>query len=82
MHVVLDIRLERCWFGVAGLILEVGGYAGEKAVQSASALFSIEICFVWIPIVVYILGLIIMKFYHLDREFDGIIADLKKRAEK
>ena len=65
-----------------GLILEVGGYAGEKAVQSASALFSIEICFVWIPIVVYILGLIIMKFYHLDREFDGIIADLKKRAEK
>ena len=65
-----------------GLILEVGGYAGEKTVQSASALFSIEICFVWIPIVVYILGLIIMKFYHLDREFDGIIADLKKRAEK
>jgi len=62
------------------LILEVGGYAGEKAVQSASALFSIEICFVWIPIVVYIL--VIMKFYHLDREFDGIIADLKKRAEK
>ena len=54
----------------------------EKKRYSLHQLFSIEICFVWIPIVVYILGLIIMKFYHLDREFDGIIADLKKRAEK
>lgn len=64
-----------------GLILEVGGYVGTAAVQSAAALTSIEICFVWIPIVVYVSGLIIMKFYHLDKEFDGIIADLKKRSE-
>ena len=63
-----------------GLILEFGGYAGEAAVQTEGALFSIEVCFVWIPIAVYVIGLIIMKFYHLDQEFDGIIADLKKRS--
>lgn len=63
-----------------GLILEVGGYIGTAAVQTESALTSIKICFVWIPIIVYVLGLLIMKFYHLDREFDGIIADLNKRA--
>ena len=62
-----------------GVILEVGGYVGNAAAQTASALTSIRICFVWIPIAVYGCGLIIMKFYHLDKEFDGIIADLKAR---
>lgn len=65
-----------------GLILEVGGYVGTAATQTASALVSIKICFVWIPIIIYVLGLIIMKFYHLDKEFDGIIADLKERTNK
>ena len=65
-----------------GVILEVGGYVGNAAVQTASALTSIKICFVWIPIIVYVCGLIIMKFYQLDKEFDGIITDLKKRAQK
>lgn len=64
---------------VLGLILEVGGYVGEAAVQTAEALFSIEICFVWIPIAVYVCGLIILKFWHLDQEFSGILADLEKR---
>lgn len=65
-----------------GLILEMGGYVGEAAVQSASALASIKVCFVWIPIAVYLIGLVIMKFYHLDQEFAGIIEDLKQRAAK
>lgn len=64
-----------------GLILEIGGYVGEAAVQTASALTSIKVCFVWIPIAVYICGLIIMKFWHLDKEFAGIIADLQKRQQ-
>lgn len=65
-----------------GLILEIGGYVGTAAVQTESALTSIKVCFVWIPILVYACGLVIMKFYHLDKEFDGIIADLKTRAQK
>ncbi len=64
-----------------GLILKIGGYVGEAATQTASALTSIRVCFVWIPIVVYIAGLIIMKFYHLDKEFPGIIEELKKRGK-
>lgn len=65
-----------------GWILELGGYAGQAAVQTDSAILSIKVCFVWIPIAVYIIGLGIMKFYNLDREFAGIIEDLKRRAEK
>ncbi|MDE7330645.1 MAG: MFS transporter [Lachnospiraceae bacterium] len=64
-----------------GLILEIGGYVGEAAQQTASALASIRICFVWIPVAVYIIGLGIMRFYHLDEEFAGIIDDLKKRGK-
>lgn len=64
-----------------GLILEMGGYVGEAAVQTASALASIRVCFVWIPIGVYLAGLVIMRFYHLDKEFAGIIEDLQKRAK-
>ena len=65
-----------------GIILEIGGYAGEAAIQSASALVSIQVCFVWIPIAVYVAGLIIMKFYHLDKEFPVLIEELKKRSNQ
>lgn len=64
-----------------GLILEIGGYVGEAAQQTESALASIRICFVWIPVAVYIIGLGIMRFYHLDKEFAGIIEDLRKRGK-
>lgn len=63
-----------------GLILDIGGYVGEAAVQTASALTSIRICFVWIPVAVYVICLIIMMFWHLDKEFAGIIADLNART--
>lgn len=63
-----------------GWILAAGGYVGGAAVQSASALSSIKICFLWIPIVVYAVGMVLMKFYGLDKEFDGILRDLKERC--
>lgn len=63
-----------------GLILEIGGYVGENAVQTASAITSIRICFVWIPIGLFVACFLILRFYNLDKEFSGIIADLEKRA--
>lgn len=62
-----------------GLILEAGGYVGTAITQTETALFSIEICFIWIPIAIYIIGLVIMSFYHLDKEFPDIIRDLNNR---
>lgn len=63
-----------------GLILEIGGYVGTASVQTASAVTSIRICFVWIPIVVFAGCFIILRFYRLDDEFSDIIDDLQKRA--
>lgn len=64
-----------------GVILELGGYVGDATVQTASALVSIKVCFVWIPIAVYMIGIIIMKFWQLDKEFPQILADLEKRRK-
>lgn len=64
---------------VLGFILEVGGYSGEAVVQSTKAITSINICYIWIPIVTYIIALIIMYFYHLDKEFEGIVEELDQR---
>lgn len=65
-----------------GLILEAGGYVGTAITQTKTALFSIEICFIWIPIAIYVIGLVIMSFYHLDKEFPAIIRDLNNRIIK
>lgn len=65
-----------------GLILEAGGYVGTAITQTETALFSIEICFIWIPIAIYVIGLVIMSFYHLDKEFPTIIRDLNNRIIK
>lgn len=64
-----------------GIIIELGGYVGEASVQTSSALLSIRLCFIWIPILVFAICFIILRFYHLDTEFDGIIKDLHARAE-
>lgn len=64
------------------LILEAGGYVGTAITQTETALFSIEICFIWIPIAIYVIGLVIMSFYHLDKEFPAIIRDLNNRIIK
>lgn len=65
-----------------GIIIETGGYVGEAAVQSASALFSIRLCFTWIPIAVFAACFTILRFYHLDQEFENIIQELHARAAK
>lgn len=55
--------------GVAGLaigwILEHGGYI-PNVPQSESALFSIEICYIWIPAIICVSIAILMSFYKLD----------------
>ena len=36
-----------------GIIIQIGGYVGDATVQSSSALFSIRLCFTWIPLAVF-----------------------------
>ena len=65
-----------------GAILNLGGYVGGQEIQSDAAISSIHTAFWVIPTVITIAILIILVFYKLDKEFDGIINDLNRRREE
>lgn len=67
---------------VVGWMLEWSGYNGDAAVQNSQAIFSINTCFIYIPLICTILMFIVMSFYDLDKKFGQIIEDNKNRAEK
>lgn len=58
-------------------ILNMGGFAGDAAVQSASAIRSINIVFGVLPIAALILIVIGMSFYDLDSKYAEIQEKLK-----
>lgn len=62
-----------------GWVLGAFGYDGSLAVQSESAMKGIRIMFYYAPVVVFAGLLILLAFYHLDKEYDGIMQVLEKR---
>ena len=60
-----------------GAILSIGGYVGTAASQSASAITAIRTSYV--PIILTVIQIIVLFFYHLDEEYDSILNDLKSR---
>lgn len=59
-------------------ILSMGGYvAGE--IQSESAIFAIIANYIWIPIIISVLSIIILLFYTLDKDIEVISKDLQSR---
>ncbi|MEC5271723.1 MFS transporter [Caldifermentibacillus hisashii] len=65
-----------------GWLLASGGYVGGQETQAGSALFSIEVLFIYLPIVINILQLVLMYLYKLDKEYEGIVEDLQARASQ
>lgn len=65
-----------------GVILSLGGYAGQATVQSAQALVSINFVFWVLPIAINVVILLVLFFYKLDGEFEGMVADLNQRKNQ
>ena len=65
-----------------GWILGVFGYDGALAVQSASAMKGIRIMFYYAPLIVFIVLFLLLIFYRLDKEYDGIMKVLDERHRK
>ncbi|MGL6106002.1 MFS transporter [Romboutsia sp.] len=65
---------------ILGAVLSLGGYIGTAAVQSESAIVAIKVCFVYLPIIITILQIIIMSFYKLDKEYPTILEELKSNT--
>ena len=66
---------------VIGAILKNGGYVAN-AVQSAKALSYIEICFIWIPIILCVIISVLTYFYKLDSIREIMTEELEGRREK
>ena len=65
---------------VIGAFLKNGGYVAN-AVQSEKALACIEICFIWIPIVLCVLIAVVTGFYKLDGLREEMTVELEKRRQ-
>jgi GPH family glycoside/pentoside/hexuronide:cation symporter len=65
---------------IGAWILSLGGYVANQK-QSASALLAIEFNFVWIPLICYIIGIILVLFYRLEKQEAKIIQDLTEKHQ-
>ena len=66
---------------VIGAFLKNGGYVAN-ADQTPKALSYIEICFIWIPIVLCVLIAVLTYFYKLDRLRGEMTTELEARRKK
>lgn len=64
-----------------GFVLDMGGFKGDLAVQPESAITSIYMLNMWIPLFMYALMLIVLCFCDLDKKFDSYVAENEKRAK-
>src|SRR5699024_4787374 len=62
-----------------GWILAIGGYNGQLSMQPNSAITSIYVVFVFLPILIYVFQIILMYFYKLDKFYSKIANDLEIR---
>ena len=66
---------------IIGAFLKNGGYVAN-AVQTPKALSCIEICFIWIPIVLCVTIAVLTYFYKLDSIRETMTEELDLRREK
>lgn len=66
---------------VIGAFLKKGGYVAN-AVQTPKALSYIEICFIWIPIVLCAIIAVLTYFYKLDSIRGNMTEELENRRQK
>ena len=66
---------------IFGAVLAYFGYDGLAAAQPAAAVSCIKAMFVYVPLAVYIVFLIILLKYKLDVELPGIQRDLQERRK-
>ncbi len=66
---------------IIGVFLKNGGYVAN-AVQTEKALSYIEICFIWIPIVLCLLIAVLTYFYKLDGIRGEMTLELENRRRK
>jgi GPH family glycoside/pentoside/hexuronide:cation symporter len=74
---------QKCGTGLGGAmigwLLAAGGYVANAPAQSPSAMAVISFMFIWLQLILYVLSVIILLFYKLDKEYPAVIKDLQQR---
>ncbi len=65
--------------GALGLLLSAAGYTGDAATTSEASLTMIRLLYGFIPMALYILGALSLKFYKLDKLMPQIKAEIEER---
>lgn len=64
---------------ILGVILSIGGYAGSAVTQTPAAIMSIKASYIYFPIIITVIQIVVLSFYKLDNEYNSILTDLKER---
>lgn len=64
---------------ITGYFLEIGGYNGTQAVQTAKAVMSIRVCHTYFPLVALLIVAAVMFRYDLDKKMPTITKELQDR---
>lgn len=64
---------------ITGWVLAFGHYNGTLATQSPSAVQAIYQLFIYIPLIIYVLQIVMLRMYDLDKKYPQIMADLAER---
>jgi len=64
---------------LVGWVLAWTGYVGGAAVQSDSAIFGINVLFLYLPLATYVLQSILLLFYKLDKIYPQVEQELLER---
>lgn len=64
--------------GILTILLGAAGYDGTLAVQSASAMAMIRFLYLWTPVVLAVVTIVIMCCYRLDKRYNAVVSDLQR----
>jgi len=64
---------------ILGALLSVGGYVGGQSVQTTTVQNFITFIFVYLPIIIDVISIVLLAFYKLDNIYDQIRVDLDNR---
>lgn len=68
-----------------GAILAVAGYVSSDSgavTQPASAISAISNVYIWAPVIIWGVAAIVLSFYQLDKQYDGMMKELEERESK
>ena len=67
---------------MVGWVLAWFGYDGNAETQTGSALLGITIDYIWLTVIFSVAGaLLLLFFYHLDKEYPQIVKELRERKQ-